>query len=589
MKTTNRLSGELSPYLLQHAHNPVDWYPWSREAMQKAVEEDKPIFLSIGYSACHWCHVMERESFENQAIADVLNQSYVPIKVDREERPDLDDIYMDAVQLISGGGGWPMSVFLDTQLRPFFGGTYFPPESRHGRKGFREILMDLAEIWKNDRQRIESATIEVFKGMSQEIPKNGPMDATTIAGIEQHACDAHATGFDPLYGGFGGAPKFPPSLQMLLMLGHEKTHKDGKYRHIITRTLDAMASGGIYDHVGGGFCRYAVDERWQVPHFEKMLYDNALLAKVYLEAYRLYRNKTWRVTALETLDYVLRDMKDETHAFHSARDADSDGREGVFYLWSFNELKKIFETDADAFIQHFNVRENGNFVSNESYHSGLNILYCDRPEKTEDIRKMLKKLFEFRNRRLKPAVDDKIIVAWNALMISALATAAQVTGQKRRLMAAEKAADFIVSDMFRNGQLYRIYRKGVVKQEAMLEDWALFGNACLDLYATVGSDKWLDYAGIMAQNIVKRFEENGVLYLNEDDADHIIVRKQSLWDTVIPSGASAATLLFHRLGKIQNNTEWKQEVQTIIQAHARILLRAPGSMSVMAGVAGALT
>ncbi len=588
MKQSNRLADELSPYLLQHAHNPVDWFPWGPEAIKKAVSEDKPIFLSIGYSACHWCHVMERESFENPAIAQVLNQYYVPVKVDREERPDLDDIYMDAVQLISGGGGWPMSVFLDTQLRPFFGGTYFPPENKHGRKGFLEILNDLADIWKTDRQRIESATIDVFRGISQEMPKNGPMDKTAIENIEQHACDAHATGFDPVYGGFGSAPKFPPSLPMLLMLGYEKKFNNDKYKHIITRTLDAMASGGIHDHVGGGFCRYAVDERWLVPHFEKMLYDNALLAKVYLEAYRLYQNKSWRQVALDTLEYVLRDMTDSRHAFYSAQDADTDGREGVFYLWSYDEIKQILKSDADQFIHHFNIKQKGNFISGESYHDGLNILHSDRPETPENIRKMLTTLFKHRSQRSKPTVDDKVIVSWNGMMISALATATDVTGQNRWIQAAEKAADFIVTDMFRDGQLYRIYRAKTVKQEAMLEDWALFGNACLDLFTVNAAEKWLKFAETMAMNILERFEVDGIFYLTEADADHIIFRKQSLWDSVIPSGASAATLLFHRLANVQNNSEWHRRVQTILQAHARILLRAPGSMSVMAGVAGAL-
>lgn len=585
MQKTNRLINELSPYLNQHAHNPVDWYPWGPEAIEKARREDKPIFLSIGYSACHWCHVMERESFENEEIADILNRSYISIKVDREERPDLDEIYMDAVQLISGNGGWPMTVFLDTDLKPFYGGTYFPPENRQGRRGFREILLSLAEIWTLDRKRIRSATMEVFSGLSQSISTGPALENGELENLHRRACDAHAVSFDAVNGGFGGAPKFPPALQMLGMIQWEEYHRDGRYLDIIRKTLDGMACGGIYDHAGGGFCRYSVDEKWSVPHFEKMLTDNALLARVYLNAFQLVQEPLYREKAIETLDFVLRDMTDPCGGFYSSLDADSEGGEGVFYLWNAAELDRITGNASRSFREHFHIRDNGNFLSPEPAHQGMNILYSSNLGTPADVRRALAQVFEHRKHRKAPRRDEKIITSWNSLMIQTMAETARVTGEKRFENAALKAGNFIAATMMKDGQLMRINRGHSISQPALLEDWAFWGNACVELYELDGNRDWLNRAVNIAETIWSRFQSDGILYITESDVPFNIVRKQSLWDSVIPSGSSATALLLFSLFKRTGDRLHDDRFDLMMRSCGGILKRAPGAMCVMTTVA----
>jgi uncharacterized protein YyaL (SSP411 family) len=526
---TNHLAGQTSPYLLQHQHNPVDWHPWGPEALEKARREEKPIFLSIGYSACHWCHVMERESFENEEVARLLNADWVSIKVDREERPDLDEVYMLATQLMSGSGGWPMSVFLTPDLKPFYAGTYFPPDDSGtpwvGRPGFQHVLRQLADAWKNRRDDVTQAANRAALGLTQYASLQSD-EGDLGPDLVPNAVEMMARDFDPVNGGFGGAPKFPPSMRLALMLRLEAgtrdegrgmreeerpsvAHPSSLIPHpssldgIVTTTLDKMARGGIYDQVGGGFHRYSVDDIWLVPHFEKMLYDNALLAPVYLDSYQMTGREYHARIGREILEYMLREMTDERGGFYSTLDADSEGHEGKFYLWSPAEVEAVLGAeDGGLFCRIYDVTARGNFegknIPNLISRSVEEWAEELQMEPTADSRQpsvlwsrldgMRERLREARSHRVWPGLDDKVLTSWNGLMIRAMAAGYRVLGDERYRAAAERAAEFVLSALEKDGRLLRSYRNGQAHLSAYLDDYAFMIVALLDLHEAGGAN-----------------------------------------------------------------------------------------------------
>lgn len=589
----NRLAQETSPYLLQHALNPVNWYPWGDEALARAKELDRPIFLSIGYSACHWCHVMERESFENLLIAQALNDHFVSIKVDREERPDLDEIYMAAVVAMTGSGGWPMSVFLTPDLIPFYGGTYYPPVDMYGRPGFPTVLKAVANAWKDRRDEV----LRSAQGMREHLEGHlGGTESSTRGSIvnallENAALQLRHT-FDATHGGWGGAPKFPSSGAIQLLLRQHLREPQAGHTHIAAFTLSAMANGGIYDHLGGGFHRYSVDEQWLVPHFEKMLYDNAQLAQAYLEGWQVTGNPQYRRVVEETIDYVLRDMQDASGAFYSTEDADSEGQEGKFYLWTEAELRDRLGRDrASLFCACYNVRREGNFSSHEAYHRGQNILHVRRPlseaaaefglneQEAEDLLASARQvLLEARGQRVHPAKDDKIISAWNGLMLSALAQAARVFNADSYREAAERAAKFLFTEMYGGGRLLRTARGGVARLQGYLDDYAFVANAFLDLYECTFNPRWLHAAQELAESMQEYFWDSeqgaGFFYTAKHHRD-VLLRTRPTYDGAEPSGNSIAALLLLRLSRTLNNPEYYHRAVQVLEANAGLMQRAP--------------
>jgi len=595
-KHTNKLINETSPYLLQHAHNPVDWYPWGEEALDKAKRENKPIFLSIGYAACHWCHVMERESFENEEIAGILNENFVSIKVDREERPDLDDIYMTAVVAISGSGGWPMTVFLTPELKPFYGGTYFPPEDRWGRVGFKNLILRLKDFWQDDQSRtkLRQDARMLSQIVEQRTAISLPVDETARPGqsLLNSAQSELEAAFDSDWGGFSSAPKFPPSNAVMFLFRDYKNTGNERSLEMATFTLDKMHWGGIYDHLAGGFHRYSVDHQWLVPHFEKMLYDNAQLAVVYLEAYQVTGDKKYARIAQEIFSYEMTFMTDAAGILYSTEDADSQGKEGLFYLWTRNELDGILgRKDAEIFSRYYNVKKAGNFSSQEDYHKGLNILHIRKKAATvaeelgmteEQMEKTLsgikKKLLDVRNKRIRPGMDDKAITSWNALMISAFARGFQVLEDRKYLDAAEKAARFIMTKMrTEDGRLLRTHRAGKSKFDAYLEDYAYTARAFVDLYESGFDERWLFAAEEMIEQIISQFwdEKNASLFNTSQYHDNLIVRTKSANDSATPSPAGVAVDSFMRLGKLLDKQDLLDKAQRILQANLPYMEKAP--------------
>ncbi|HIJ74738.1 MAG TPA: thioredoxin domain-containing protein [Candidatus Hydrogenedentes bacterium] len=588
---TNRLAGETSPYLLQHAHNPVDWHAWGEEALRRAKEEDKPIFLSIGYSACHWCHVMERESFENESIAAFLNKHFVSIKVDREERPDLDEIYMAAVQALTGRGGWPLSVFLTPDLEPFYGGTYFPPEDTRGYPGFRSVLESVAGAWRERRDDIDKSAARLAKHLRTQMAEvRASGETLTNASMAEAAAELERD-FDAAYGGFGEAPKFPPSFAIALLLRqYLHTGIDGLVE-MAALTLDRMARGGMYDHLGGGFHRYSVDARWLVPHFEKMLYDNAQLAQVYLEAYQLTRKPLYRRVAAEILDYVLRDMTDKRGGFYSTEDADSEGREGAFYLWRQQEILDVLRDEAGyLFCQVYNVRPNGNFDSHEGYHKGLNILHIEKPldviagglgidrhELHGKLAESRQELLAARERRVRPLRDDKMLASWNGLMISAFAQGHQVLGDKRYRSAAERAAGFVLENMIQDGRLFHTYRNGEARVPAYLDDHAFLIVALVDLYETTFDTKWLSAADALAQKMIADFydAERGGFFFTSHEHKDLIARTKPTYDGAEPSGNAMAAIGLTRLGRLTDNREYLAKAKDTLEFNHANMMATP--------------
>jgi uncharacterized protein len=586
---TNRLATEKSPYLRQHAHNPVDWWPWGPEAFQKARAEDKPIFLSIGYSTCHWCHVMERESFENEEVASVLNAHFVPIKVDREERPDVDRIYMLFVQATTGGGGWPMSVWLTPELKPFFGGTYFPPDNRYGRPGFRAILEQIAQVWARDRQKIEQSSIEVTNQLEQHASLTSHPSAID-AGIADSAFHAFRRSFDIKLGGFGGAPKFPrPAALNFLLRYYVKSHND-EALDMVKLTLSEMAKGGMYDQIGGGFHRYSVDDRWFVPHFEKMLYDQAQLAASYLETFQITRDQTFAAVARDIFSYVQRDMTHPEGGFYSAEDADSVidpaqpniKGEGAFYIWTWQELEAALGSDLlDRFAKHFGVERDGNV--HEDPHgefTGRNILYAAKPVLSDtEIQEARRRLLDARSRRVRPHLDDKILTSWNALMISAFAKGAQVLGEQRYADAALRAAEFVLKHLYDPGTatLLRRYREGDSAIPGFLDDYAFFIQALLDLYETGFNTYHLELAMQLAERMRELFEdtEHGGFFGTAEGDSNLILRIKEDYDGAEPSGNSMATLALLRLARLTGRSDFGNAAERALLAFAQRITSSP--------------
>ena len=583
----NRLAAETSPYLLQHAHNPVDWYAWGDEALALAREQDRPILLSIGYSACHWCHVMERESFEDAATAEVMNRSFVNIKVDREERPDIDSIYMSAVQAITGQGGWPLTAFLTPEGVPFYGGTYFPPEPRHGMPSFQQVLAAAANAYATRRGEVARAgaqlTEVLTRGSTQPHPgsgQTGPPDARLF----DHAVSAVGRTFDPRHGGFGGAPKFPQPvfLDFLLRTGDPGSHGVSMAVHTLTR----MAAGGIRDHAGGGFHRYSVDARWLVPHFEKMLYDNALLARALTRAHLLGAGHLGAV-AEETLDYILEDLTSPEGVFYSARDADSEGEEGAFYLWTPAEVDDVLDPDTARLLSRvYDVSEAGNFERRNILHLPHDLDAVARQEGMTRgeldavLRAGLGRLKARRSTRPEPLRDDKIITSWNGLTIRALAEAGPALGRPGYTRAAERAAGFLLGTVRDGDRLRRILAAGRVHIDGFLEDYGALGNACLSLYEATLDARWLGEAAWIAGAMVDRFwsAADGLFHDDAEDAEPLLVRPRDIMDNATPSGNSLAVELLVRSAALTGSPEHGEIVDAVLTRERGAMERYPSAV-----------
>ena len=590
-KHTNRLINETSPYLLQHAHNPVDWYPWGEEALAQSKQQDKPILLSIGYAACHWCHVMEHESFENEQIAAVMNEHYINIKVDREERPDLDEIYMNAVQMLTGQGGWPMTMFLTPDLKPFYGGTYFPPDSRYGRPGFPQVLRGVAEAYRERRDAVDQQADQVITNLNQLSAMEGDGRQLTVEMLDR-AYQDYLSRFDHHDGGFGSAPKFPPSMGLSLLLRHWHRTGNANALNMVEVTLEKMARGGMYDQLGGGFHRYSVDERWLVPHFEKMLYDNALLSVAYLEAYQATGNAFYRQIATETLDYVLVEMYDaEKGGFYSTQDADSEGVEGKFFVWDLDEVERLLgEEKAKIFCEYYDITELGNFEHK-------NILHVQTPpdlvarKLSMDVKELegilaegRQKLFEVREGRIKPGLDDKILTSWNGLMIRSMAMGYQILGDQRYREAAVRSAHFVLSELSQdNGQLLRTHREGKSHLNAYLEDYSYLIAGLIDLYEATFAVEWLKEAERLNQIMIEQFwdDANGSFFFTSKDHETLIVRSKTGYDGATPSGVSMAIHSLLRLDKLLNRPDFRQKVETTLDVYYHQIERSPSGSAQM--------
>jgi uncharacterized protein YyaL (SSP411 family) len=569
---TNRLIHEKSPYLLQHAHNPVDWYPWGEEAFEKAKKEDKPLFLSIGYSTCHWCHVMAHESFENEEVARFMNEHFVSVKVDREERPDLDQIYINAVMILTGQGGWPLNVFLTPDLKPFFGGTYFAPESRHGRPPFLAILQDMDRVWKTEKARVEKAGGQLAEFIAGNVSNSGITPTALDESVIQKAVEDCKLGFEPKAGGFSGAPKFPRPMTLGFLLRALQKTKDKPLLHLVELTLDKMYQGGLYDQVGGGFSRYSTDNEWLVPHFEKMLYDNALLAKAYLEAYQVTGNEEYARVARETFAYLLRDM----------RDADSEGEEGKFYIWKTEELKAVLgEKDGDAFGRLYNVTQKGNFEGRNILHlqTGLPAALKEIGKNTAWWKSAREKVLLARSKRPRPHRDDKVLVSWNSLVISSLAYGFQVLGDPEYLKAAKQAASFIDHHMIRKGRLLSSWCRGPSDVEGFLDDYAFYQAALLDLYESTFDFTYLAKAIGLYKEMIPLFwdeKEGGLFFTASDQKDRarLLARQKEAYDGAVPSGNSTAALNFYRLAEFTDRKDIRGKADAILKCFSGLLAKA---------------
>ena len=593
---TNRLIHEKSPYLRQHAHNPVDWLPWSAEAFEIARREDKPIFLSVGYSSCHWCHVMERESFQNEEIAELLNRYFVPVKVDREERPDVDRLYMAFVQAATGSGGWPMSVFLTPQGEPFFGGTYFPPDDRYGRPGFRYVLERIAQAWRSDRERVRQAAAAAI----EHLRRLGTHQAAALPGIQEAADSAFNICrrlFDRVHGGFGGAPKFPrPATLEFLFRYWERTRRQEALEMALA-TLKAMARGGIRDHLGGGFHRYSVDEDWRVPHFEKMLYDQAQLAICYLEATQITGEREYAEVARETLDYVLRDMRDPEGGFYSAEDADSapdperpdETEEGAFYLWTAEQIRAALDEPAASwFCARYGVEERGAWVLYEAL--GVDEVARAAGAGEEEVAAALeqarRKLRVERERRPRPARDEKILTGWNGLMLSALARGYRVLEDPRYLEAAQACADFLRARMWDGETLLRRCCQGEAGIAAFLEDYAFLVQGLLDLYETCLDTRDLEWAIELTRRQCALFEDGDGGGFFSAQADPLIpVRLKDDYDGAEPSANSVSVWNLLRLDAITGESQWREKAERTVRAFGRQLAVSPDSLPWMLAAA----
>lgn len=588
----NRLIHEKSPYLLQHAYNPVDWYPWGEEAFRRAKEDNKPIFLSIGYSTCHWCHVMAHESFENPEVARLMNEVFISIKVDREERPDLDNIFMSVCQMMTGSGGWPLTIIMTPDKNPFFATTYIPKKTRLGRVGLMELIPRLKKLWKTQHDELISRANQITMAIKQQISEYvsiEELDETTLKLAYAHL----AMRFDNVYGGFSSAPKFPTPHNLLFLLRYWKRTGKEKALEMVERTLEAIQFGGIKDHIGFGFHRYSTDNRWILPHFEKMLYDQALLGMTYTEAYQATGKEKYAKTAHEIFTYVLRDMTSEEGGFYSAEDADSEGEEGKFYLWTKNEIKNVLDREeSDLAFEIFNIEEDGNFYEEATgKKKGKNILHLTEslkefsssrkiPEKElqKRMEEVRKKLYNYREGRIHPDKDDKILTDWNGLMIAALAKGARTLDERQYGEAAKRAADFILKNMrTSDGRLLHRYRDGQATIQAHVDDYAFLIWGLLELYEANFQVGYLRAIIELNKDLIDHYwdEDKGGFYFIADDAEEILVRQKSIYDGAVPSGNSVAMLDLLRLGRITANPDYEEKAAQIARTFSMNIKRSP--------------
>jgi uncharacterized protein YyaL (SSP411 family) len=584
----NRLANENSPYLRQHADNPVEWYPWGEEALQRARDEDKPILLSIGYAACHWCHVMAHESFEDPATAELMNRHFINVKVDREERPDLDSIYMNAVVAMTGHGGWPMTVALTPDGRPFFGGTYFPPVPRHGMPAFSQLLTALAEAWVNQRDEIERSAGQIAEHLLQAAFGGSGSGVTLSDDLLDLALNALLRTFDVRLGGFGGAPKFPPSMTLEFLLHAHARRKDAMALRMVELTLEKMARGGMYDQIGGGFARYSTDERWLVPHFEKMLYDNALLARVYLHAWQVTGRPLYRRVVEESLDFVIREMRDPEGGFYSSYDADSEGEEGKFYVWSAAEVREALGADADLFMAVYDVTEPGNWEG----HNILNVpqdpaeiaqsLNLDPAEMEQRLAAARQTLYKRRAARVWPGLDDKVLTAWNGLMLAAFAEAGRALGRPDYVAVAETNAAFLHDQLRRaDGRLLRSWKAdGGARLNGYLEDYAFLADGLLALYQTTFEPRWFAWARELADLILAHFgDEAGGFYDTSDDHEALLHRPKDVQDNATPSGNSMAAHVLLRLSLLTGEGRYWDVAEGMVAGLYEPMARYPGGFA----------
>ncbi|MEM9588228.1 MAG: thioredoxin domain-containing protein [Planctomycetota bacterium] len=574
----NQLADSLSPYLLQHQSNPVDWYPWCDEAFQVAQERDVPVFLSVGYAACHWCHVMERESFENESIAEFLNKRFVSIKVDREERPDIDQIYMNAVQVMTGRGGWPMSVFLDHDRQPFYAGTYWPPTARGDMPGFAQVLDAIADAWLQRRDEVCKHARHITDALQQLAVGTGDASSDLPEPhLVDQACDALLESLDTTHGGFGGTPKFPHATDLLLLLTRGQATGNQPWVNAATLTLRKMAAGGIRDHIGGGFARYSVDARWLVPHFEKMLYDNGLLAEVYLRAYQVTGEGGFADVATEVLDYLITQMTDSSGGFHCSEDADSEGVEGKYYVWTPNEVAEVLGDDSQRFCRIYNITPQGNFEGKSIPHLTRSIAQWAEDESIElaDFKRWLgecrRKLFEARSRRVRPARDDKVIAGWNALAIRSLAIAGGVLERTDYLRAAREAVDFVGQHMRDDdGRLLHVFRGQQSRLPGYVDDHAYLIDALVALYENTGDSSLIDHAVKLGDQLVNHFFDagSGGFFYTADDSEGLIARQKDWHDGSLISGNASAVMAMLKLSRLAGRDDFREAaIQTLRVAH----------------------
>ena len=577
----NNLINETSPYLLQHAQNPVQWHGWNEETLAKAKQENKPIFLSIGYSSCHWCHVMAHESFESQEIAKVMNENFINIKVDREERPDIDDIYQKVCQIATGQGGWPLSVFLTPDQKPFYVGTYFPILDSSGRPGFGSLLKQLSQTWKEKPKDIEMAA----ENFLQTLQKTETVK--THSKLEKSILDEAAVNLlqmgDQNFGGFGQAPKFPNAANISFMFRYSKLSGISKFNEFALKTLKRMAKGGIFDQIGGGFHRYSTDTMWLVPHFEKMLYDNALIPINYVEAYQITKDDFYLDVLRKTLDYVLREMTSKEGGFYSAQDADSEGEEGKFYVWKKSEIKEILGKDADTFCLFYDVTDGGNWEGKSILCNNVNLSSVafqagiSEDQLRQNLDSNAKKLLDVRSKRIAPGLDDKVLTSWNALMITAFAKGYRVTNEKKYLDAAEKCIDFIENNLVKDGKLLRTYKDGKAKLQGYLEDYSYFGVSLLDVFEINPELKFLERAQEIANYLVEHFwdSETNSFYMTADDHEKLIIRPKSNYDLSLPSGNSVAANLLLRLFHLTQDKKFLEISTKIMENQAQMAAENP--------------
>lgn len=592
-KFYNHLKNEKSPYLIQHADNPVNWYPWGDEAFKKAEKEDKPIFLSIGYSTCHWCHVMAKESFEDLEVGELINKVFVAVKVDREERPDLDSIYMNVCQLMTGTGGWPLTVIMTPDKKPFFAGTYFPKESGYGNVGLKDLILNVGELWEEKREELLNSGDQVLRTLKDvsSVPPGEGLNPEIL----DRTYESLSKVFDYDYGGFGDFQKFPTPHNLMFLLRYWKRTKNRNALYMVEKTLNSMYMGGIYDHIGFGFHRYSVDPGWLIPHFEKMLYDQALISMAYIEAFQATGSYRYKKIAEEIFEYVLRDMKSPDGGFYSAEDADSEGVEGKFYLWTKKEVSRVLSPDESKLIcEVFNIKEEGNFSSEVNVERGANIFHLkgsigkltekfgiSGQELEVEMEKSMKKLFKARDARIHPKKDDKILADWNGLMVAAFALAARVfdgKNAKKYLKAAEYSANFILDKMYDGDRLFHRYRDGEAAVAGNLEDYAFMIWGLLELYETSFRVEYLKKALKLNETLIEHFwDESGGFYFTADDAEKTILREKKSYDSALPSGNSVEMLNLIKIARITGNSELEMKAELLERAFSTQVWRSPTS------------